>query len=111
MRLDDDTHLDTTPSLSIGEIQLVISRTTMPKMSEKNFSTHLLPPQKVHERSKKAISHQVKYVVSITLYNTWHLMPINSFGSEIPAPELKFSSSIDLERLVTFIFRYRPFGM
>ena len=110
MHLDDDMHLDTT-SLSIGEIRLVISRSTMLKIGEKNFSKHLLPPQKVHERSKKAISHQVKYVVNITLYNAWHLMPINSFGTEIQAPGKKFYSSKALERLVTFIFRYRSFGM
>ena len=69
MHLDDDMYLDTPPSHSMGEIKLVVSRTTIAKRVEKTTLTPLLPPQKVHERSKKAIAHQVKYVVSITLYN------------------------------------------
>ena len=61
MRLDDDTFLDTSPSQSIGEIKLVIDRTTVPKVVAKK-STYLTLPhlQKVHERSKKAIAHSVK---------------------------------------------------
>ena len=74
MRLDDDTYLDTPPSQSIGEIKLVIVRTTIPekKNRKKLTSSHyLVLPQKVHERSKKAIAHQVKYVIGLTfkLYN------------------------------------------
>jgi hypothetical protein len=70
MQLDDDTYLETsTPS--IGEIKLVISRTTKPKKEKKakrhtidRTSLHL---QKVHERSKKGITHRVKYVDSLAL--------------------------------------------
>ena len=68
MRLDDDTYLDT-PSQSIGEIKLVIVRTTIPKIVGNKMrgpNDYLMPPQKVHESSKKAIAHQVKYVVSLT---------------------------------------------
>ena len=67
MRLDDDMCLDTSPS--IGEIKLVIVRTTIPekKNRKKLTSSHyLVLPQKVHERSKKAIAHQVKYVIGLT---------------------------------------------
>jgi hypothetical protein len=69
MRLDDDTYLDTPSSQSIGEIRLVINRTTVPEDVPKvQLPTVDLPLlQKVHERSKKAIAHQVKYVVSLTL--------------------------------------------
>ena len=75
MLLDDDTYLDTPASHSIGEIKLVISRSTIPKNKGYKKRTKrtkfLVPAQKVHERSKKAIAHQVKYVVtgSLTLYN------------------------------------------
>ena len=76
MRLDDDTYFDTPPSHSnhdsIGEIKFVIARTTIheKKIREKRPSRHyLVLPQKVHERSKKATAHQVKYVVGLTLYN------------------------------------------
>ena len=63
MLLDDDTYLDT-PSHSIGEIKFVINRTTVPKVVQRDQRmNYLSPPQKVHERSKKAIAHQVKYVV------------------------------------------------
>ena len=76
MRLDDDAYLDTPSSHSIGEIKLVISRTTVPiKKAKKRTQSHpfLAPPhiQKVHERSKKAMAHRVGYVTSsLTLYNT-----------------------------------------
>ena len=74
MRLDDDPYLDTPPShsLAIGEIKLFILRTTIPeKKIRQNTYDYLVPPQKVHERSKKAIAHQVMYVVRVglTLYN------------------------------------------
>ena len=76
MRLDDDTYLDASP-VSIGEIKFDIFRTTVhekiKKISEKEkkqsaSSSPALPnSQKIHERSKKAIAHQVKYVASLTL--------------------------------------------
>ena len=70
MWLDDDTYLDTSPSHSIGEIKLAIVRTTIPKIIPKNIAKGEpiinLASQKVHERSKKAIAHQVKYVASLT---------------------------------------------
>ena len=111
MRLDDDTYLDTSPH-SIGEIKLVIKRTTVAKvvpMGKRIIS--LAPPQKVHERSKKAIAHQVKYVAGLTMYNIKHLIPMNSYGSEIKKLKKKKYSVKTLERLVTFIFKYRPLGM
>jgi hypothetical protein len=74
MQLDDETYLDTSPSRSIGEIKLVISRTATPtKTANKHTSdesyVELPHLQKVHERSKKAIAHRVGYVDSLTLYN------------------------------------------
>ena len=68
MRPDDDTFLDTSSSRSIGEIKLIIARTTVPHViAEADRQDIYHPPpqlQKVHERSKKAISHRVKYVAS-----------------------------------------------
>ena len=62
MRPDDDRFLDTSPSHSIGEIKLVIVRTTTPEVVAEARGIHQGPPplQKVHERSKKAIAHRVK---------------------------------------------------
>jgi hypothetical protein len=71
MRLDDDTYLDASSSQSIGEIKFIIERTTEPKTvtAAKNRTYVPLPHlQKVHERSKKAIAHRVRYVASLTLY-------------------------------------------
>jgi hypothetical protein len=71
MRLDDDTYLDTPHS--IGEIKLIISRTSLPKKIRKKKGTiNVVPPhrEKIHERSKNGIAHRVKYVASLTLYNT-----------------------------------------
>ena len=73
MRLDDDTYLDTSPSRSIGEIKLVIELTTIPKLVTTKKQTYLSLPhlEKMHERSKKAIAHRVKYVANVIfkLYN------------------------------------------
>jgi hypothetical protein len=73
MRLDDDAYLETSPSHSIGEIKLVISRTTEPKIIPRKHRTYAAPLhlQKVHERSKKATAHRVGYVAtgSLTLCN------------------------------------------
>lgn len=70
---DDDTYLDTSSSHSIGEIKLDIFRTTLPDVSVTMQHQQVYLPlprsQKVHERSKKAIAHRVKCVVSLTLYN------------------------------------------
>jgi hypothetical protein len=62
MHLDDDSFLDNSLSHSIGEIRLVILRTTVPKAGKERYTTYSAPPQlsKVHERSKKAIAHRVK---------------------------------------------------
>jgi hypothetical protein len=67
MRPDDDTYLDNSPSHSIGEIKLVIYRTTVIEKSAKKkktttttATTYLdLAPRMVHERSKKAIAHRI----------------------------------------------------
>ena len=66
MRLDDDTYLDASPSASIGEIIFDIFRTTVHEKKEKKHETFPGLPhlEKVHERSKKAIAHRVKYVAS-----------------------------------------------
>ena len=117
MRLDDDTYLDASPSLSIGEIKLDIFRTTAPKVvAKENLKKRAyfsLPPlQKVHERSKKAIAHRVKYVTSLSPCITLHiLMLVSSYGSKIPYLQNAMYSVTSVERLVTFIFKYRPLGM
>ena len=71
MRLDDDAYLDASPSQSIGEIKFIIERTTEPKTVTAKNQTYVPLPhlQKVHERSKKALAHRVRYVASLTLYN------------------------------------------
>ena len=77
MRLDDDTYLDTSAH-AIGEIKLVIKRITEPikvATEQRTTSTSVKPPhlQMVHERSKKATAHRVRYVAtvaSLTLRST-----------------------------------------
>ena len=75
MRLDDDTYLDTSAH-AIGEIKLVIKRITEPiKVATEQRTTSVKPPhlQMVHERSKKATAHRVRYVAtvaSLTLRST-----------------------------------------
>ncbi|KAF8150147.1 hypothetical protein B0H34DRAFT_732740 [Crassisporium funariophilum] len=94
---DDDAFLSSSSSTSnIGEIKLTFRRARM-KGGDIEFDRVFVPSipeqQKVHERSKKAITHQV------------------SFGEDVicdhPAPV----NAVRKERLVTFIFRYRPLDM
>ena len=74
-KLDDDAYLDASPSHSIGEIKLVIIRTTIPKIlpvEEKKTENRpkedriISLSRKIHERSKKGIAHQIKFVASLT---------------------------------------------
>jgi len=90
---DDDTYLDTSPSHTIGEIKLVVVRTTVPEVVAEEHVHQVPPLQVVHERSKKAIAHRVNY------------------GSEIPRPQMTSYFARPVERIVTFIFRYRPLEM
>ena len=58
MHLDDDTYLDISPH-SIGEIKLVIDRTSASKKKARMNDIEPLPLEMVHERSKKATAHRV----------------------------------------------------
>ena len=69
--VDDDTFLESSSSCSVGEIKLVIHSITILGSALMTDSMYNAPPlpQKVHERSKKAIAHGVKYVACYTLYS------------------------------------------
>ena len=75
MRLDDDDYLDS-PSGLIGEVELVVSRTTTPKrIGKKKMLTiegpfEQPPSDKVHESKKKGMAHRVMYVSTGSLFNT-----------------------------------------
>jgi len=91
---DDDTYLDNSSSSSVGEITLRIWRTAAPVVATDQRVYSKLPQRtKVHERSKKAVAHQVNY------------------GNETIVPERKAYDAKVIERLVTFIFKYRPLEM
>ncbi|KDR76119.1 hypothetical protein GALMADRAFT_139862 [Galerina marginata CBS 339.88] len=92
---DDDTYLGSPDSVrSIGEIKVTLHKAT--NLSQGDAHNFVSPPEtkKVHERSKKALSHQISYGEIKRLNDT----PI-------------FSSSVRHEALGTFIFRYRPLAM
>ena len=67
MQLDDDAYSES-PSQSIGEIKFVIYRSnrTIRRLAAVQHKP-IVPPrlQMVHERSKKAIAHRVRYVASL----------------------------------------------
>jgi len=90
---DDDTYLDSSSSSSVGEITLHIYRATAPVATDKDEYGVLPQRPKVHERSKKAVVHQVNY------------------GNETIVPKRKMYDMKVIERLVTFIFKYRPLEM
>ncbi|KAF8150143.1 hypothetical protein B0H34DRAFT_862790 [Crassisporium funariophilum] len=92
--VDDDAFLSSSSSTSnIGEIKLVIERVRIlgsPDESDEDTERSVPKQQKVHERSKKAITHQVGYGEE----------EIQEYGTPV--------NTVVVERLVTFIFRYRP---
>ncbi|KDR76118.1 hypothetical protein GALMADRAFT_139861 [Galerina marginata CBS 339.88] len=92
---DDDTYLESPDSVrSIGEIKLVLHKATYLNGNAKEdfFS----PPEtkKVHERSMKALSHQINYGEIKRLDKVPHIGLVKR-----------------REVLGTFIFRYRPLAM
>jgi len=86
---DDDSYLDTLASQNLGEINLSIWRGTIGPPS--NFVRDAIPEdQKIHERSKKALVHCVK------------------FGEEQQVTRPFYGSTrLDQAPVATFTFKYR----
>ncbi|THU77924.1 hypothetical protein K435DRAFT_845972 [Dendrothele bispora CBS 962.96] len=85
---DDDAYLDTNHT-QIGEIKVVFHEGVI--VSDATFAPcGFKGAEKVHERSKKAISHQV------------------GLGVEEQTPRQNFLYSRRLRTLATMVFRYRP---
>ncbi|KAF8663512.1 hypothetical protein AX14_006981 [Amanita brunnescens Koide BX004] len=91
---DDDAYLNT-PVANLGEIELEIWTVTniqrKPAYSQVDDITS--SNVKVHERSKKVGTHCVR------------------FGDLEEMPPTYFSTSSRVNRLATFVFRYRPLGI
>ncbi|KAF8150153.1 hypothetical protein B0H34DRAFT_732773 [Crassisporium funariophilum] len=94
---DDDRFLEGSASTrDVGEIKLAIYRLSrpVPKVHGAPQAFYCPPEERrVHERSKKAIAHQVHY------------------GEEVTRQQPPISLARPIERLVTFIFKYRNLEM
>ncbi|KAK0500852.1 hypothetical protein EDD18DRAFT_781677 [Armillaria luteobubalina] len=90
---DDDEFLHSAASSELGEIKVdlwVVQQLDLLPFQNTNFDE----AGKIHERSKKAISHCAKT------------------GDEVALPRpITLRKTKKLNRLVTFIFRYRPLGI
>ncbi|THU77925.1 hypothetical protein K435DRAFT_973738 [Dendrothele bispora CBS 962.96] len=86
---DDDAYLDTNHT-QIGEIKVLFYEGVIEAENTDFQSYNFEEPGKVHERSKKAIGHQV------------------GLGTEKQVTRQKFSRCRRLRILATMIFRYRP---
>lgn len=65
--LDDEMYLDAQGSTqNLGEISVEIWH-AVPIGQGQHMPTHLNGDQKVHESSKKALAHRIKYVCFLTL--------------------------------------------
>lgn len=110
--LDDDSYLGTSASMKLGEISISIWRTALG--ARHVASSSLQPPEdpKVHERSKKAFSHRVKYANPLSaLFED--LIP-GRFGEAVRQAQPIHTvgvQKLDREPLVTFIFKYRSLGL
>jgi hypothetical protein len=122
---DDDKYLDSNASQNIGEIALKIWRVTVGRtMDVKHGWRHgkqMEDEQKVHEKSKKATTHRIKYVALRIPIGS--LFPPNQsvhltyphairLGKEITGRRRRATTAHDMdsEPICTFIFKYRPLG-
>ncbi|KAK0481389.1 hypothetical protein IW261DRAFT_1470504 [Armillaria novae-zelandiae] len=90
---DNDEFLHNAASSELGEIK--VDLWVVRKLDPVPFqTTNFDEAGKLHERSKKAISHCAKT------------------GDEVSVPRpMSFRNAVKLNHLVTFIFRYRPLGI
>ncbi|KAJ3524072.1 hypothetical protein NMY22_g11165 [Coprinellus aureogranulatus] len=99
---DQDDYLHTVDaSYSIGTITLQLWRIDVehvaPQTLKHQYGTPTLDHQVIHERSKKAGSHHVVYG--------------EEYASEAPTVDMVRGRTLDSEPMVSFSFKYRPYGM
>ncbi|KDR76112.1 hypothetical protein GALMADRAFT_156246 [Galerina marginata CBS 339.88] len=97
---DDDAYLENSvEQQNLGEIKLVFEQIRNIRVSQRarveTLFSQPVETQKIHERSKKALSHQVRYGETVK--------------SDVRAQEVLRSDSCG--KLATFIFKYRPLAM
>ncbi|KAG6832647.1 hypothetical protein H0H87_001020 [Tephrocybe sp. NHM501043] len=86
---DDDQYLQKGAPPDLGDIKLVIYRCQVLDVnptSRRNYAE----PEKIHERSKKAMGHRCK------------------LGQEVERPFITAFNTNKVEKLATFVFKYRP---
>lgn len=99
-------------SASLGEIQLDLWKAVdIGLPAAPTFVS--MPGQKVHEKSKKALAHRVKYVVAgPDSRNVPRANMLQRLGEEQVATGRLFSTKyLEKTPAATFVFRYRNFGM
>jgi len=109
--LDDDNYLSSSASTSIGEISLKLWRTILGKPTVSS-GAKIPEDQKVHEKSKKAFSHCIKYELAFHAVIRAHTL--TRFGETKQLSKAVESLSVehlDREPFATFIFKYRSLGM
>ncbi|KAG6809877.1 hypothetical protein H0H92_014295 [Tricholoma furcatifolium] len=88
--LDDDRYLEDGVSPDLGQIKLAIHRVEVRSTDNVAKGTTYSEPQKVHERSKKAMGHRC------------------TLGPEVSYKNRSFVHTRRLEKIATFTFKYRP---
>jgi len=92
--VDDDKYLHTAVSPDLGEIKIEIYRcSVVSRTFEGDFKPVTTGPDRIHERSKKAIGHRA------------------TFGPEVPCAARSIAKSRKLGKIVTFVFKYRPLAV
>lgn len=95
----------------MGDITLSVWRTDIILIEEVPRAAPP-PEQLVHERTKKATRHKVKYVCFISPNSLKVNSMIRRLGTETqrkPTTSAR-TKDIDKQPLVTFVFKYRPIG-
>ncbi|KAF8910593.1 hypothetical protein CPB84DRAFT_1764089 [Gymnopilus junonius] len=91
---DDDAYLEGSTLQSLGEIRAEIYKATVLEVESTGAFYSIPEVGKVHERSKKAVNHQVKFSQSRQLEKPISRSRVNY-----------------LEKLATFTFLYRPLAV
>ncbi|KJA14701.1 hypothetical protein HYPSUDRAFT_48921 [Hypholoma sublateritium FD-334 SS-4] len=91
---DDDSYLENPALQNIGSIRVVLTRGTYRGRAAGHHGYNIVDTGKVHERSKKGLSHRVKYGPVERSENNRKFCAFDVHGKP-----------------VTFLFRYRPLDM
>ncbi|KAJ6594442.1 hypothetical protein B0H19DRAFT_61919 [Mycena capillaripes] len=108
---DDDAVPESNPDESLGTIALEIWNVEKKDVEPSIWAGMMAPPpKKIHERSKKAVTQQIGFVNVLT-HSAILTVQAHRFCDSVARKPAKVVSCKWTDRIVTFLFKYRPFDL